>query len=134
MITAILDTNVVVQAAISHRGASFRVIQASFERKYRPVFSRATFEELLQVLCLPSIRSQHAWSDREICNYLELLSADALLYAGDVQQPASLTRDATDTKFLALAAESGASYLVTNDRRHLVRLKQFGDTSIVTPT
>jgi predicted nucleic acid-binding protein len=41
--------------------------------------------------------------------------------------------DVTDTKFLALAEESGATYLVTQDRRHLLRLKQYGKTQIVTP-
>ncbi len=37
------------------------------------------------------------------------------------------------SKFLSLAAESEAGYIVTNDRRHLLRLKQHGSTKIVTP-
>lgn len=47
--------------------------------------------------------------------------------------PAGLTRDVTDTKLLALADEANADYLVTNDRRHLLRLGRFGRTKIVTP-
>jgi predicted nucleic acid-binding protein len=46
---------------------------------------------------------------------------------------ATLPRDVTDTKLLALADEAGADYLVTNDRRHLLRLRQDGKTRIVTP-
>ena len=75
MLAAILDTNVIVQAAISSRGASFRVLNAH----------------------------------------------------------PSLTRDVSDTKFLSLAAESLADNLVTNDRRHLLPLRQYGVTRIVTP-
>jgi predicted nucleic acid-binding protein len=39
----------------------------------------------------------------------------------------------TDAKFLGLAEEAGANFLVTNDRRHLLRLKRHGRTRIVTP-
>jgi uncharacterized protein len=45
----------------------------------------------------------------------------------------SLTRDVTDAKFLALAAEISADFLVTRDRRHLLRLRHFQKTRIVTP-
>jgi len=38
--------------------------------------------------------------------------------------PASLTRDMTDTKWLALAIKGSANYLVTNDRRHLLHCEQ----------
>lgn len=133
MITAVLDTNVPVQAAISDRGASYRVIQAAFNREYQPVFSPATMEELQHVLAVPSIRSLHTWSDAEIRDYVDLLTADAAFYAGKEQVGASLTRDVTDTKFLTLAKEAAAPYLVTNDRRHLLRLKHFGNTRIITP-
>jgi predicted nucleic acid-binding protein len=37
-------------------------------------------------------------------------------------------------KFLSLAQEADADYLVTKDGRHLLRLKKFGRTQIVTPT
>jgi putative PIN family toxin of toxin-antitoxin system len=120
MIAAVLDTNIPVQAAISDRGASHRVIQAAFSREYQPVFSPATLDELHQVLVVPSIRALHAWSDLQIRDYVDLLTAAAAFYAGEEQVAASLTRDATDTKFLALAKEAAAPYLVTNDRRHLL--------------
>ncbi|HLX62927.1 MAG TPA: hypothetical protein VKX17_16755 [Planctomycetota bacterium] len=50
-----------------------------------------------------------------------------------VATPPSLPRDATDSKFLDLALASNAGFLVTNDRRHLLRLKKYGRTRIVTP-
>lgn len=46
---------------------------------------------------------------------------------------ATIPRDLTDAKWLALATASDADYLVTNDRRHLLRLRRFGRTQIVTP-
>ena len=46
---------------------------------------------------------------------------------------ADIPRDLTDTTLLSLAAESRADYLVTNDRRHLLRLKRYGTTAIIAP-
>jgi predicted nucleic acid-binding protein len=41
--------------------------------------------------------------------------------------------DITDVKFLSLADEADADYLVTKDGRHLLRLKKYRQTRIVTP-
>jgi predicted nucleic acid-binding protein len=39
----------------------------------------------------------------------------------------------TDTKFVALAIDGQADYLVTHDQRHLGRLKKVGQAKVVTP-
>ena len=133
MITAIVDTNVFVQAAISPKGASFQVLKAQLDGKYQLISSQATLDELSRVLMIPHIRARHGWSDTEIRAFVGLLAANAATYPGRRPVPASITRDPTDTKFLSLAEESSANYLVTQDRRHLLRLKQHGKTWIVTP-
>jgi putative PIN family toxin of toxin-antitoxin system len=134
MITAVLDTNIFVQSAIgSSRGASHRTLKALDEGKFRLVLSPAVLDELLEVLSLPKIRARHGWSDDEILMFITSLVPDALIYVNMVSVPANIPRDVTDTKFLALAYQSKANYLVTNDRRHLLRLKQFGRTRIVSP-
>jgi putative PIN family toxin of toxin-antitoxin system len=134
MLTAILDTNVIVQAAISPRGASYRTLDAYFDGKFQLVFSEATLQELTQVLLLPNIQARHGWSEPDIGDFVSSLTVDAAIYVGQSPVPATLTRDVTDTKFLSLAADSGAAYLVTNDRRHLLRLRLHVSTRIVSPT
>lgn len=133
MISAILDTNVVIQAAISRTGASYQVVQALFARQFEICISADVLDELYQVLTAPTIQARHAWDEQEVRDYIQLLVADAKLYPNQTAVSVSTARDVTDTKFLALAAESAANYLVTNDRRHLVRLGQVGMTKIVTP-
>jgi len=108
MVTAILDTNVFIRAAL------------------RP--------ELLNVLLLPEIRDVHGWSDDMILQFIMNLPAAAAVYPGQTPVPASLPRDITDVKFLSLAHEADADYLVTKDGRHLLRLKKYRRTKIVTPT
>lgn len=135
MTTAVLDTNVIVQSIFAtSQGASRKVLDAYFAGVFRPQFSAATLDELLGVLTLPSIRQEHGKSDDEVLEFIA-----SLLVNGDRREvtatvSATLTRDLTDTKFLALAREANADYLVTNDQRHLIRLGHFGRTKIVTPS
>lgn len=135
MITAILDANVLVQAVISsRRSASSRVLRAYRDKKYRLVFFKATLVELHSVLTLPRIRSRHGWTDDELRRHFTFLLANSRFCSAVPVLPHSITRDLTDTKYLALAEASHADYLVTNDHRHLLRLRHYGRTRIVTPT
>lgn len=46
---------------------------------------------------------------------------------------ASVTRDPTDAKWLALAVDGQADYPLTVAKRHLLRLKTYGRTQVVRP-
>jgi putative PIN family toxin of toxin-antitoxin system len=97
------------------------------------VYSPAVVDEWLDVVTLPHIRARHGMDDDEILELLAAVLIDGQRYPGTIDVSAQLTRDLTDTKLLSLALESNADYLVTNDRRHLLRLKRFARTKIVTP-
>jgi len=134
MITAVLDTNVIVGAAIgSEKATAGRILYAYFDGKYQLAFSPATSDELLHVLSLPMIRRRHGWSDDDILRFVLSLHVSATIGTGRLVVSPMLTRDVTDTKFLALAAEISADFLVTRDLRHLLRLRRFQKTRIVTP-
>ena len=134
MTLAILDTNVVVQSLISSpTSMSTRVLDAFHNGWFRLAYSSAVVEELLEVLCTPRIRIRHRLSDSGILAIVESLLVRSLEYRGRSVVPLSLARDLTDNKFLALALESRAEFLVTNDHRHLIPIGQFHETRIVTP-
>jgi putative PIN family toxin of toxin-antitoxin system len=134
MTAAVLDTNVLVQAVISSpRSASRRALLAYRDKRYRLVFAAETLNELHEVLTLPRIKARHGWSDKELAEYFTFLLANSLFYRVSHTVSPSITRDVTDPKFLALAHVAKARYLVTNDRRHLLRLRHHGRTKIITP-
>jgi putative PIN family toxin of toxin-antitoxin system len=134
MLTAILDTNVFIRAAIRPGSPSARVVDAYLDQAFQLVLSEAVLHELFTVLMLPAIRVYHGWSDDDILEFLTKLPAAAALFPGITKVSAALPRDVTDVKFLSLAHESSADYLVTKDGRHLLRLKKYRQTQIVTPT
>ena len=134
MTSAILDTNVLVQSILSpSSSASARVLDAYYDGRFRFVCSADTLEELSDVLLLPQIRQRHGMSQEEIAVFVASLMAYADVFASGRPVAPSVPRDATDSKLLSLAQESEADYLVTNDRRHLLRLRRHGRTQIVTP-
>jgi putative PIN family toxin of toxin-antitoxin system len=134
MTTAVVDTNVLVQAIISSpRSASVRTLRAYRERRYQLVFSVETLDELYAVLSLPTIRAWHGWTDEAIRQHFKFLLVNSRFYRLTVTASAELTRDVSDTKFLALAEQSDADFIVTNDRRHLLPLRRHRRTRIVTP-
>lgn len=134
MLTVILDTNIYIRAALSPDSPSAKVVDAYFEGKFQLILSQNVLEELLSVLMLPDIRKLHDWSDDEIIRFVMDLPISAVIYPATTRVPASLPRDATDVKFLSLAHESNADFLVSKDGRHLLRLKKYRRTRIVTPT
>jgi putative PIN family toxin of toxin-antitoxin system len=135
MTTVVLDTNVLVQALISSsRAASARVLDALYDGRFRLAFSPETVDELVDVLLVSRIRERHGLSDDELIEFVNSVLVDALYHINPNRSiPGDLARDVTDTKFLAVAQAARADYLVTNDHRHLLRLRQFGSTQIVTP-
>jgi uncharacterized protein len=133
--TAILDTNVVLQFHISSsRSASVRTLEAFYDARFLLLYSAAVLDEYFEVLMTPTMRHRHRLSDAEILDFLASLLAPECRYQGTTPVRADAARDVTDTKFLSLAAESKADYLVTNDRRHLLAVRRYGHTRIVNPT
>src|SRR5258708_14455596 len=102
MVTAILDTNVFIRAALRPRSPSARVLGADLDGKFQLVLSQAVLQELLTVLLIPEIREVHGWSDDKVLQFIINLPAGAAVYAGQAHVAASLPRDPTDVKFLSL--------------------------------
>ncbi len=137
MVSAVVDTNVLVAGVLtsSSRSASRRLLDRHRRGDFALFLSPAALKEIQQVLVLPSLRAMHQLTDDEIqlfCLRLEF-DTNTRVLAGTLPVSPAVTRDVTDTKWLALALEAEADYLVTKDRRHLHRLRKFGKTRIVTP-
>ena len=110
------------------------LVDAFFAARFSLVISTEALDELLAVLTQQDVRARHGdQTDEQIVDFCRALEVQGYFAKPKITVPASLTRDVTDTKFLALAEESSADFLVTKDNRHLLRLKQYHGTRIVTP-
>lgn len=118
----------------SSRATSARVLDAYFDGQFELIYSADSLDELLNVLLIPKIRRRHGLLDDEVLDFIAALIPFGRECTGTSPVSHSLAHDVTDTKFLALADESAADYLVTNDHRQLLVLGKYHQTRIVTPT
>lgn len=133
MTLVVLDTNVIVQSLISDRGASKAVLDAFFDGRFETVFAPSTLEELRAALLIDSIRQRHGLTDNEVDEFLASLIVNSVLYEDELSSPFVRPKDVADWKFVALCEALAPDYLVTNDGRHLGKLKSIGETAVVTP-
>ena len=131
--SAIIDTNVLVAGVITRnpRSASAAIVDALLAGRLTHFASQESLSEVRNVLQV--LRSYHHFTDDEIEEFCLGLELNSSLLQSTVTVSPTVPRDPTDAKWLALAKQSDADYLLTNDRRHLLRLRHFGRTQIVTP-
>jgi len=130
-VEAVLDTNVVVSALISPRGAPGRIIAAWRAGRFVYVSSPPLLQELARTLDYPRIRKYLAWTDNERTEFMETLSIAVKLVPPD-EQLEVVADDPADDRVLEAAVAGAAGYLVTGDR-HLLDLSVFRGIEIVTP-
>jgi putative PIN family toxin of toxin-antitoxin system len=131
MIRALLDTNVLVSAAIKPDGKPAQILQQAGAR-FELLCTEFVLAELADVLTRPHIQKKYLElvvpERREqftalVCSLAELV---------DVQGELSVVSDADDNPVLAEAVEGEADYLVTGDP-HLLAIGALQTCRMVTP-
>jgi uncharacterized protein len=123
----ILDTNILVSRAVYPSEMISTVVQLAFER-CTPIVSQETFDELQRVLFRFIERKKFTTLEMD-----EVLATYLAVGAWvNIITHIELCRDPDDDKFLSLAINGEANYVVTGDKDLLV-LKKIGRTKIITP-
>ena len=107
----LLDTNVLISAALSNKGAPHALVQRILSQGCL-VFSSATFEELRNRLYRPKFDVYLSLDMRE--GLLHDFSASARWIEPDLVLPYS--RDPSDDVFIATAVKAGLPFLVSGDK------------------
>lgn len=110
--SVVLDTNVVVSAHLRGEGLEGFVLDLALAGKLRLFLSPAILEEYRGVLS----RKKFGIDLRRLQTSLDMLTRAGTTVRPKVKLTAA--KDPDDNKFLECAAESGADYLVTGNRRH----------------
>lgn len=124
----VLDTNVLISAALSRQGSPYALVQQVLAHA-RLVFSKPTFEELRTRLYRPKFDRYISLDMRE--RVLRDLSACAVWVAIDDHGPWS--RDPDDDKFIATALQVPGAVLVSGDQ-DLLTVQAPAGLRILTPT
>ena len=123
----VVDTNVLVSAALLPKSASARTLDRALE-EFQLIQSEATLAELIDVI----MRSKFVrYLDEERRSHFLFLLA-RVSEVIDVQSRVTECSDPKDNKFLALAIDGNARLLVSGDS-HLRDMHPFRGIAISTP-
>ncbi|MEA5489825.1 MULTISPECIES: putative toxin-antitoxin system toxin component, PIN family [Pseudanabaena] len=126
-IRLVLDTNVLVSAILSPASISAKILNWG-EDNGVILYSTATLTEVLSVLG----RSKFSkYIDRDDIDGLSIRIKTVWLFV-EILNQVQLCRDPKDDKFIDLALNGEASYLITGDSDLLV-LKPIQNTSVINP-
>ena len=108
----VLDTNIVVSAALKPDGLQRTVLLLALNPPARLYVSDAIFAEYRAVLARPELRIRRGLQ----LQLVQLVRNSS--HSVTVRRPLQVTKDPDDNKFLECADLARADYLVTGNQRH----------------
>jgi uncharacterized protein len=125
MISAVLDTNVIVSAQLQSEGPPARVSDLAFSGHIRCFVSEGLLQEYERVL----LRPRFGFAARDIAELLRAFRQVAIEVSP--RKRVAVAHDPTDNQVLECALEARADYVVTGNTRHFP--VKFQDIRIATP-
>ena len=123
----VLDNNILVSSIFWEKGHSHKIVDLAIEQKIINFTSPEMLNELSKVLRV-KFRLPEDNIERQlalVANYSQIIQPKIKLKV--------IKEDPKDDKVLECALECNADYIVTGDKRHLLKLQQFKGIRIVTP-
>ena len=115
-----------VSALLKSTGAPSRILDLWVQGTFHLIASEEILDEYFEVLVRKGIEPGLVGVlSRRVNRYAQIVVPKTTL---DV-----VKQNSSDNRFLECAVEGNANYLVSGDQ-HLLALKRFGETEIVTPT
>lgn len=128
----VLDTNILISGIGRPQGAPGQIVSAWLDGKFDLVVTEALLEELKRVLLYPKVRKllmQAGLLDDDLRDYIDIMRMKAITVSTDNVLLPIAPSDPKDVHVLEALVASGAEFLVTGDKKHLLSL---GMTPIVT--
>jgi putative PIN family toxin of toxin-antitoxin system len=127
----VLDTNVVVSAAINPKGPPAEIIKAWRAGHFSWVTSTPLLDELTRVLASRRLRRYLAWNSQELKEFVGLV-AEVARVVEPCRTVNVIAGDPADNRVLEAAMEAKADYIVSGDS-HLLNLGEFEGILILSP-
>ena len=122
----VIDTNVFV-SGIFFSGPPYRILKAWQDERIKIAVTEEIIEEYRRVIDTLLVKFEHI----DIDYILELLFIEAELVPS-YSFNENICEDPDDDKFLACAIAAKSKYIISGDK-HLLKIGQFLNTTIVTP-
>ena len=125
----VLDTNVLISFLLTKSSTISKVLQSWKENKFVLLVSSEILLEIENVF-LRFVEKQLI-QDSEAEIFLRRIKKKAIKIK--ISSEVNLSKDKKDNRYLACSKDGKADYLVTGDKKHLLSLKKFARTEIISP-
>ncbi|MDV3104496.1 putative toxin-antitoxin system toxin component, PIN family [Thermococcus waiotapuensis] len=122
----VIDTSVLISALLSSKGHAFEVIKLLFDEKIKTYYSTATRGEYYNVIAYPKILKKIPRSIAKERVDVVILYSERVPIKRSFKRSKTLIEkvgDAKDIPFLDVVYNSKAEFLITYDRKHLLRIR-----------
>jgi putative PIN family toxin of toxin-antitoxin system len=127
----VLDTNVIVSALLSSKGAPAEIIRRWEAGEFDVAISPPLLSEFERVLNYPRVKKYLKHSDEEIATFLKHLGTTVITVYPQIKLEV-IKADPDDDRVLECALEASAVYIVSGNS-HLLDLKEYRQIVILNP-
>ncbi len=127
----VLDTNVLISGTF-WEGEAYEILSLVESKTIRWFASREMLEEYNRVIDCEEIVEKIKEKDLTIKS-VAIKALELCQLVEPKRRVLAVVDDPSDNKFLECALEASADYLITYDKRHLLKLEQFEGIEIVSP-
>lgn len=117
----VIDTNILISAALSPDGTARKALDKVYQQ-FKIAQSEETYQELSTRIYKPKFDKYISNTERE--DFLEVIKKYSQFI--EIKSQINICRDADDNKFLNLAKDSNAEFLITGDQ-DLLSLKTLAE-------
>lgn len=125
-----VDTNIIISGLMTTASPPAQILDAVHSKKIILLVSDEVVVEYLRVLEYPHIRKYKKITDEAIRDLTSLFIEETERV--EILSPIKKSKDPDDDKFLSLAVEGKADFLITGDKADLLSLKEIEHIPIIT--
>ena len=125
----VLDANIFISFFLTKKPTITKIFNLWQEKKLQVLVSPEIRAEILKAFQYPKIKKNLKPRDYQALNFL--LEEETKLIIP--RKRIIFCKDLDDNMYLECALEGKASFLITGDKKHLLPLKKFRQTEIISP-
>ena len=130
MLTAVIDSTVLVSAFLTEGGVSAALLRFAREGVFLVFLCEDILTETEHTLAYSRIRERYDYAEADVTDFLNRLRIATNLV--DALPHVTVVRDPNDDMVVATAVQAQAAYIVSRDN-DLLSLQQYEDITIIAP-
>ncbi len=132
MLSAVLDSTILVSSFLTEGGVAFKILQSAREEKFQWYCTEVILQETRRVLLQEQrLRTKYHYTDEQVEVFINASRASSLMVA-ELPTVKIIARDPQDDPVVACALAAQATYIVTRDK-DLLDLQSYQGITILTP-